>query len=200
MLLPILADLDRWFADGVAAAGPGVVLCRAGCSACCLGPFDISPADAEMVAAAVEALDAETRSAVRARAAAQVAKYAEHQPSWKAPFAVDALTEAEFDAICDALHTERCPALGDNGACLIYERRPATCRMTGLAMQTPAGDVLENECPILHTSAAYAALAPVVFDLAQFEDAADAADVEAERRGWIRTTVAGAVEHRARRE
>lgn len=48
-LLPIL---DRWFMTGSAHAGPGVVPCRAGCTACCLGPFDISPADARLVALA----------------------------------------------------------------------------------------------------------------------------------------------------
>lgn len=192
----LLGELDHWFARGVADAGPGTVLCRRGCAACCHGPFDISPADARLVATAVAALEPATRSAVRTRAAAQRSRYVELAPEWSAPWDADAMADETFDRISDTLADLPCPALDHQGACLIYDSRPATCRMTGLAMATPQGDVLDNVCPILHTGSAYAALHPALFDLAGFEDAAEDLDAVAMSTGWVRTTVAGAITQR----
>jgi Fe-S-cluster containining protein len=194
--LDVLGDIDHWFDAGVAQAGAGVVLCAHGCSACCNGPFDISPADAQLVARAVTRLDAVTQSGIAARAATQVGRYAGLLPAWQAPWDVAAIDDAAFDHLSDALADAPCPALSANGSCLIYDDRPATCRMTGLAMRTREQDVLENVCPILHTSDAFARLEPTEFDLSGFEDAADEEDRMAVAAGWTRTTVAGAVQRR----
>ncbi|MGH7593396.1 MAG: YkgJ family cysteine cluster protein [Gemmatimonadales bacterium] len=193
----LLGQLDAWFGRGVADAGPGVVLCRRGCAACCLGPFDISPADAALVANAVDRLEPATRSLIQSRTAGQVARYAEFSPGWHAPWDVDAIDDRCFDGISDALADLPCPALGDDGGCLIYEDRPATCRMIGLSMLTPEDDQLDNACPILHTSQRYAELAPTRFDLAGFESAVDRFDAEARAAGWVSTTVGGAILGRA---
>jgi Fe-S-cluster containining protein len=187
------SELDAWFEHGVAAAGPEVVLCRRGCSACCLGPFDISPADARLVAGAVNRLDPATRSLVQLRAIDQVGQYAELAPGWHAPWDVQALGDYRFDRVSDTLAQLPCPALGDDGACVVYEDRPANCRMIGLAMLTPEGGTLDNACPILHTSERYAALDPTLFDLERFESAADEFDEAARDDGWVSTTVAAAI-------
>ena len=55
------------------------------------------------------------------------------------------------------------------------------------------GEILENDCPILHTSRAYAELNPTLFDLERLELSADDYDVEAWNAGWVRTTVAAAI-------
>lgn len=189
----LLDELDHWFADGVAAAGHDVVLCRRGCSACCKGPFDISPADAELVAAAVGRLDPAVRSLVQLRAADQVDQYAERTATWSDPWDPGTIGDGAFDRLCQQLATLPCPALGDDGGCAIYADRPATCRMIGLPMRTAQGDLLENNCPIINTSARYAALAPTTYDLASFEDRAEDRDIVAMEGGWRRTTVAGAI-------
>ncbi len=190
----LLNDLDEWFKHGVADAGPDVVLCRRGCSVCCNGPFDISPADAEMVANAVQALPAETRSVVQLRALDQVTQYEEFVGgAWGSPWDPGAIGDRHFDELCEALANVPCPALGADGACTIYDHRPATCRIIGLAMQLPEGEVLANDCPILDTSQAYATLNPTAFDLPRFEDAAEDRDIAAMERGWCRSTVAGAI-------
>ena len=191
-----LRQLDGWFADGVAVAGPGVVLCQRGCTACCHGPFDISPADARLVAGGVARLDPETQTAVRSRARDQVARYGDAAPTWRAPWDVDELGEEQFDQVSEGLAALPCPALGDGGSCLIYSDRPATCRIIGLPMITLDGGVLENACPIRHTSRQYDALEPTPFDLARFESGADADDAAARLEGWVTTTVAGAILHR----
>jgi len=190
------AQLDAWFQHGVASAGPGVVLCRRGCSACCLGPFDISPADAELMAKAVDRLDPATRSLVELRATEQVTLYAELAPRWSAPWDIDAFGDRRFDRVSDALAGLPCPALGDDDACLVYDDRPANCRMIGLAMLTSEGGLLDNACPILLTSERYATLDPTVFDLQRFETAADECDSAARTVGWVSTTVAGAIANR----
>ncbi|HEY3934142.1 MAG TPA: YkgJ family cysteine cluster protein [Gemmatimonadales bacterium] len=190
----LLFTLDRWFADATTSAGPGVVLCRRGCAACCHGPFDISPADAELAADAVGRLHPSAKTQVRARAQEQVARYRADAAGWDAPWDVEALGDETFDIVAEHLAAEPCPALGDDGACLIYDDRPATCRMIGLAILPTGDDPIPNACPIINTSARYAALDPVPFDLERFESDADAFDVAAFGRGWVSTTVAGAIE------
>lgn len=185
----LLARLDAWFAER-SRANPGVVPCRSGCSACCHGPFDISAADAALLARGFAKLDGEARGAVADRALSLLAKAQSLVPEWRPPFDVAALNartelmreqervgsvaspegEHPFDRLCDALAAEPCPFLDPAGRCRIYEDRPLVCRMIGLPMVTPAGRVIENTCPIQHQFPAYAALAPQPFELEGFEE------------------------------
>ncbi len=167
--------------------------CRATCSACCHGLFDVSAADAELLAQAVDALSPERAAALRARASAQLAACRERLPQWGPPHDVEALDEDVFDALCERLAQAPCPALGADGACEVYESRPATCRMTGLAMDGGAAGTLENVCPIAERFPRYAALAPVPFDLLGFEREALRCERDASARGYVSTTVAGAL-------
>jgi Fe-S-cluster containining protein len=178
----------------VTAAGPGVVPCRTGCTACCLGPFDISAADARLLGAAVAALPPQVGDAVRQRAGAQLERGHAAAPGWCAPWLAGETDEATFDAMCEALAADPCPALDPvDGACLVHAARPATCRLMGLGLVTPDGDLLENLCPIQDRFPGYAALAPTPLDLMQFEVDAAHEDLFAMAEGWHATTVAGAV-------
>ena len=209
----LLETLDAWFARGRRAAAPFQLPCRRGCSACCHGPFDISPADAELVAQGVAALPEAERDALRARAGAQLRRAEARAPGWGAPWDVEALGEPRFDALVEELAAEPCPALDAAGGCLIHAHRPATCRMLGLAMaigapaatgaDDPAGgaaagpgdavpDTLENCCPIQALYPGYATLPPEAFDLSAFEDASEDHAEAARRRGFVATTIAGA--------
>ncbi len=197
--LPLLNQIDRWQA-GAAARHPGVIPCRSGCTACCLGPFDISVADAALVALAVSRLDSTVRAGVLARAEAQVALMNRLEPSWGRPYDVAAIGEARFDQLTEALATEPCPALDDQGACTIYEHRPFVCRVMGLGMVIESGDVIENACPIQDQFPTYAALPAEPFRLEAFETGEDEAKVAAagslfgdESRGNYETTIAAAI-------
>jgi Fe-S-cluster containining protein len=189
----LLAELDAWFKSGIAAAGPGIVPCTAGCTACCHGPFDISPADAALVAEGVRRLPPDQREAMLAAARSQVARYAEMMPEWERPWNVTALGEEQFDVVSEALADLPCPALGENGACRIYASRPATCRLMGLALVTPEGELLENACPIQTDFPVYEALPPTPFDLLRFEYEAEEVDELATASGWTVTTIAAAI-------
>lgn len=191
--LALLAALDDWFVRGRAAAGPGVVPCARGCSACCYGPFDISPADAALVAQGLATLPSADRAEIVERARVQLGRCAELAPRWSAPWDTEALAEPELDALCEALADAPCPALDRDGACRIHAFRPATCRLTGLGLAAPDGEGLANHCPIQARFPAYAALPPTPFDLPAFEDAAEEHDAIAAAAGHCRTTVAGAL-------
>jgi Fe-S-cluster containining protein len=178
----LLASLDDWFSRGRREAA-GRVPCRTGCSACCHGPFDVSVADAELISAAVARLPAAERDEVIRRAGALLGRMRELEPGWGHPYDVVALGSARFDRLTDALADEPCPLLDDAGRCRIYADRPLVCRLIGLAMITPAGRVIGNECPIQDRFSGYAGLGPVAFDLEAFEDREDdALRAAAERR------------------
>jgi len=164
----LLTRLDEWH-HAVRTRFPGVVPCRAGCSACCHGPFDISVADALVVRDAIAALPEREREAVRERARAQVSRMAAAEPSFQFPWDVSRLGEARFDALVEALADAPCSALGGSGECLIYQSRPMVCRMMGLGMRTRSGAVLENACPIQGDFPAFRDLPPQEFDLEAWE-------------------------------
>lgn len=195
----LLERLDRWFAQA-RKARPGVIPCTGGCSACCHGPFDISVADAELLAAAVNALPDAERREIRSRAGGLFARMRAYLPDWDAPHDIASVGDDAFDRMSDALSAEPCPLLGEGGACRVYADRPFVCRITGLGMVTPAGRVIENLCPIQERFPAYRALAPVPFDLEGLEvDELDALQAAARRllgsadRHDYETTIATAI-------
>jgi Fe-S-cluster containining protein len=164
----LLGHLDIW-QDAAHSMHPGVIPCRAGCSACCHGPFDISVADALLVRDAVTRLPTESGDEVRRRAGAQIERMGQLSPGFAAPWDVAALGDAIFDDLVNALEDDPCPALDDEGRCRIYQHRPMICRLMGLGLLTPAGPVLENSCPIQDDFPEYAALPPQPFDLNAWE-------------------------------
>ncbi len=197
--LPLLHQLDRWQADAK-KRHPNVIPCRAGCAACCHGPFDISVADAAVLLDGVAALPEATRAEVLARAQGQVAMMVELAPGWRPPYDIADIGDDRFDAVSDALADEPCPMLDGAGRCLAYHHRPMVCRIMGLGMVVESGRVLENTCPIQADFPDYAALVPAPFALARWEEgeerehAAAAMRVFAtEGRASYETTVAGAI-------
>jgi Fe-S-cluster containining protein len=181
----LLERLTAWFDQG-RRDHPRIIPCRAGCSACCHGPFDISLADVELLEAAVRALPESDWVEVRRRAEELVARMEALEPGWTAPHAVADLGEARFDRLTDALAAEPCPLLDPDGRCRIYADRPLVCRLIGLGMKTPAGRVLENACPIQDRFPGYAELPPVHFDLESFEEVERACLVQAAGRRFGR--------------
>lgn len=195
----LLAGFDAWHA-GAQARHPGVIPCRSGCSACCHGPFDISVADARMVRDAVGALAPRLREEIRGAAAAQMDAMVQIEPGLAAPWDIAALGEERFDALAEAFIDAPCPALDRAGACRIYHHRPMICRMMGLGLVTPDGQVIENDCPIQGQYPEYESLPPQAFDLDGWEGAEADALIRAaqllfgdgEHSGY-ETTVAGAI-------
>ncbi len=178
--------------DAAFRAAPPVP-CRSGCSACCHGPFDISPADAVTIADGMTTLDDHARELLVSRARDEIAAFQQVHPDWQAPFAIASLGDAEFDAIAELRATAPCPALGSLGTCAVYRHRPSTCRLMGRGWDAGDGDVLANACPIQAEFPGYAGMPAAPIDLDGIESDLEAIDLEAADGGWVSTTVAGAV-------
>ncbi|MEO5825047.1 MAG: YkgJ family cysteine cluster protein [Gemmatimonadales bacterium] len=189
--LPVLERIDQAFQ----AAPP--VPCRAGCTACCHGPFDISPADALTVAEGMMLLDDRTRTRLIDHANDEIIAFQRVRPDWKAPYAVMALGDADFDAIADIRAAAPCPALDTFGACAIYRHRPSTCRLMGRAWTAEDGGMLANACPIQDAFPGYADMPAAPIQLDKIEAALEHLDALSAKLGFVTTTVAGAIMARA---
>jgi Fe-S-cluster containining protein len=173
-----LERLDRWFAE-TAKRHPGVIPCRAGCSACCHGPFDISAADTLLLREGIATLSPANQESVRVKGAALLELIRQQAPEWQLPYDIADLGEERFDGIVEALAEAPCPMLDQKGACMVYQYRPLVCRLIGLPMMTAEGELLENACPIQEQFPDYALLDPQLFDFGALQDAEIRLNVEA---------------------
>ena len=178
-----LERIDGWF-EGRRRDTGDVVPCRAGCTACCHGPFDISIADALLLREAIAELPPADQLDIRDRGRRLLARMTALTPQWHAPWDIADLGEPGFDLLVESLAEVPCPLLGDDGRCRVYQARPLVCRMRGLPMMTAEGLVLENACPIQEQFPGYAALDPALFDFESLE-AAEQASLDAAAVAWF---------------
>jgi Fe-S-cluster containining protein len=125
--------VDAGLVDAARKSGPWLV-CRPGCTQCCIGPFPISQLDAARLRQGLQQLEASdpVRAAhVRDRADASAARLSPGFPGNPATgiLAEDEEAEALFARFAN---DEPCPALDpDTGMCDLYAARPMTCRTFG---------------------------------------------------------------------
>ena len=125
--------VDRALAEASRKSGRWLV-CRPGCTECCIGPFPISQLDAARLRQGLAELDSgdPARAArVRERAREFVARFSDRFPGdpLTGILAEDADAEARF---VDFANDEPCPALDPaTGMCDLYATRPMTCRTFG---------------------------------------------------------------------
>jgi Fe-S-cluster containining protein len=121
----LIQIVDASLAEAARLAGPWLA-CRPGCAECCLGPFGITPLDAQRLReglAELAARDPARAARVRARAAESVARLTREYPDD---------TVAQVLATDEAGENEPCPALDpESRTCDLYAARPITCRMFG---------------------------------------------------------------------
>jgi Fe-S-cluster containining protein len=130
-----VALIDGAFADAAIRSGPHL-LCRPGCTQCCIGAFAIGPADALRLKEGLAALqreEPERAARVRGRAAASWSRLATQFPGNANSGALDLDGNGEpserFESFANA---EPCPALDpQHGTCDLYASRPQTCRVFG---------------------------------------------------------------------
>ena len=128
------------------------LICHAGCTPCCFGPFAITRLDAWRLQQGLQQLvktEPETATAVRQRAATARQIQADAFPSHRTGTFLDKTEERQhYDLFPDA----PCPALDpESGACLVYSWRPVVCRTYGPPVRI-AGDNLPA-CPLCFTHA-----------------------------------------------
>lgn len=121
------------------------LVCRPGCTQCCIGPFPINQLDAARLRQGLAQLDASdpARAArVRDRASDSVARLSSHFPGNPATgiLAEDKEAESRFVDFAD---DEPCPALDPStGTCDLYAARPMTCRTFGPPVRSGAEGAL----------------------------------------------------------
>jgi Fe-S-cluster containining protein len=129
----LIQIVDSAMAEAARRSGPWLV-CRVGCTECCMGPFPITQLDARRLRrglAELDARDAERAGRVSERARQYVARIARDFPGDPRTglLAEGEEAEARFAGFAE---DEPCPALDpETGACDLYAARPITCRTFG---------------------------------------------------------------------
>ncbi len=148
---------DRRLLDGIAAvmqeaarrSGDWLV-CKRGCTQCCIGPFGITQLDALRLRngmTQLQASDPARAAAVRERAGAYLEAISALYPG-------DLATGELFDegALPDSMDDVPCPALDPStGACDLYDHRPVTCRAFGPV--TRIGEETFGACELCYQGA-----------------------------------------------
>ncbi len=133
--------MDAALADATRRSGPWLV-CRPGCTQCCVGVFAINQLDAARLKnglAKLEKRDSARAASVRGRSREVAARLSGDFPGDPRTgiLAEDAASEARFE---DFANDEICPVLDPStGMCDLYESRPLTCRTFGPPVQSEDG-------------------------------------------------------------
>src|SRR5690242_14720 len=110
------------------------LVCRRGCTQCCIGAFAINQLDALRLRrglAELEQISPERATRVRERAREAVHRLSADFPGDSNSGILDEGEEAE-EKFANFANDEPCPALDPKtGDCELYESRPMTCRVFG---------------------------------------------------------------------
>jgi len=118
------------------------LVCRLGCTQCCIGPFAINQLDAFRLRKGLADLERrapERAARVRERARDAVARLSSEFPGNPSNGVLDEGEDAER-RFADFANDEPCPALDpETGGCELYESRPMTCRVFGPPVRSRDG-------------------------------------------------------------
>jgi Fe-S-cluster containining protein len=187
-----VALIDGNFADAALRSGPHL-LCRPGCTQCCIGVFAIGPADALRLRQGLSALketDPERAARVQERAAASWSRLKPEFPGDAFTGVLDVDnndvnnndTDSNGDPAAsfeDFANEEPCPALDPaNGTCDLYASRPETCRVFGPPVAIGQGFGVCELC-FQKATAQEVAKAAIVLPAGELSDALDQAVIAA---------------------
>jgi len=137
----LIQIVDSALAEAVRRSGEWLI-CRPGCTQCCIGAFPINQLDALRLRrglADLELSGPERAEAVRRRARESVARLSGDFPGDPVSGILDEGDDAA-DRFSDFANDEPCPALDpETGNCELYESRPMTCRAFGPPVRSEDG-------------------------------------------------------------
>jgi Fe-S-cluster containining protein len=137
----LIQIVDSALADVTRRSGDWLV-CRAGCTQCCIGAFSINQLDALRLRRGLADLAKrapERAARVRLRARESVARLSPGFPGDPVSGVLDEGEEAA-QQFADFANDEPCPVLDpETGNCELYESRPMTCRVFGPPVQSEDG-------------------------------------------------------------
>jgi len=139
--LVLLQIVDSALADATRRSGEWLV-CRPGCTQCCIGVFPINQLDAHRLRRGLADLEQRAphqASRVRDRARAAVARLSPDFPGNPITGILDESEDAS-ERFSTFSNDEPCPALDpETGNCELYESRPMTCRVFGPPVRNEEG-------------------------------------------------------------
>ena len=137
----LIQIVDAALADAARCSGEWLV-CRPGCTQCCVGVFGINQLDAVRLQhglAELEATDAPRADRIRLRARESIRRLAPEFPGDGKTGALDEGPEAE-ERFAEFANDEVCPVLDPKtGLCDLYAARPMTCRTFGPPVRSEEG-------------------------------------------------------------
>lgn len=137
----LIQIVDAALADAARRSGEWLV-CRPGCTQCCVGVFAINQLDAirlQQGLADLDKLDPQKAQRIRERARASVHRLSADFPGDATSGVLDEGVEAE-ERFAEFANDEPCPVLDpETGLCDLYSARPLTCRTFGPPVQSDGG-------------------------------------------------------------
>lgn len=139
--------VDSALADAARRSGDWLV-CRRGCTQCCVGPFAINQLDAARLRrglARLEKRDPQRAARIRERARQSLARIQADFPGDRETgiLAEDQESEEHFLDFANFADDEPCSVLDPGtGTCDLYESRPLTCRVFGPPVRSGPEDGL----------------------------------------------------------
>lgn len=180
----LIQIVDAAMAD-VALRSGGHLVCKPGCSQCCIGVFPIAQEDADRLYRGLVALaqtDAPRAERVRNRATEALARL---DPWFPGDPATGVLGESFEEAVLfeEFANNEPCPALDlTTGTCDLYEARPVLCRTFGPPMRTEEDNLATCELCYIHASTEEIAACELDPSIPALEEESNAAFEERSRR------------------
>ena len=137
----LIQIVDSALADTARRSGEWLV-CRFGCTQCCIGVFSVNQLDAKRLRRGLTDLEShapERAARIRERAVESVARLAAQFPGDPVSGILDERDEAA-ERFSNFANEEPCPALdSETGKCELYESRPMTCRVFGPPVRSENG-------------------------------------------------------------
>lgn len=140
----LLARIDSWYSS-CQAAFPTDIRCSKGCSDCCRSLFDITLLDAVFLKTGFDLLPEDIKSRVTIKAKGRLRGLRKIWPGLSSPYLLNHRPEEDWQELMPEDDETPCVLLGDDGRCLVYAHRPMTCRLHGLPLVDPDGEVQHDE-------------------------------------------------------
>jgi len=140
----LLREVDDWFTTNIESHSTKIS-CHRGCSACCRGLFDITLLDAFFLRIGFNQLEDSVQQEVRRQSLARLDQINKRWPAFKNPWLLNLIPEPEWEDIMPEDDDTPCVMLSQDGACLVYEHRPMTCRLNGIPLIDISGEELFDD-------------------------------------------------------
>jgi Fe-S-cluster containining protein len=173
----LIQIVDAALASATHRSGRHLV-CKPGCSQCCIGVFPIAHEDAARLREGLTALE-QTDPAKAARIHARVADSLTRLDPWFPGDRTTGILNEDYEAAIlfeEFANDEPCPVLDlTTGTCDLYQHRPILCRTFGPPARTEEGDLAA--CELCYTTATTEEIITCELDptIPEIEEAANSA-------------------------